>query len=257
MTFDRPSVSPKRATWFGIIAVLTLSAVGFLGETARPSPAPWRPPPAGSAVNAAVPRARSYSELGEVRRGPNGAMYGNAFVALRAAPDPIDSRLVPPAERIATVEERSRRRAYAGAPPVIPHAIAQRELNDCVSCHAYGVRIAGRTAPLPSHELYTNCVQCHAVAPEFESAQVPDPKLSPEAGPSKVNEFAGLQSYGLGTRAWPGAPPTIPHPTQMSSQCTSCHGPQGPNGLRTPHPDRQSCLQCHARREPADSPPAL
>jgi cytochrome c-type protein NapB len=25
----------------------------------------------------------------------------------------------------------------------------------------------------------------------------------------------------------------------------SCHGPNGLFGLRTPHPDRQSCFQCH------------
>jgi cytochrome c-type protein NapB len=31
----------------------------------------------------------------------------------------------------------------------------------------------------------------------------------------------------------------------MRDDCMSCHGPQGLFGLRTPHPDRQSCLQCH------------
>jgi len=31
----------------------------------------------------------------------------------------------------------------------------------------------------------------------------------------------------------------------MREDCMSCHGPQGLFGLRTPHPDRPSCLQCH------------
>jgi nitrate reductase (cytochrome), electron transfer subunit len=47
-------------------------------------------------------------------------------------------------------------------------------------------------------------------------------------------------------RAFDGAPPTIPHSTLMRTDCLSCHGPQGLYGLRTPHPERQSCLQCHA-----------
>lgn len=39
---------------------------------------------------------------------------------------------------------------------------------------------------------------------------------------------------------------TIPHGTQLRSDCLSCHGPPGLVGLRTPHPDRQACVQCHA-----------
>jgi cytochrome c-type protein NapB len=63
--------------------------------------------------------------------------------------------------------------------------------------------------------------------------------------PLAGNSFVGLNPPLKGTRAWPLAPPTIPHSTLMRSDCLSCHGPQGLYGLRTPHPERQSCVQCH------------
>jgi cytochrome c-type protein NapB len=59
------------------------------------------------------------------------------------------------------------------------------------------------------------------------------------------NEFVGTKAPLKGTRAWPQAPPTMPHRTLMREDCLSCHGPQGLFGLRTPHPDRRSCTQCH------------
>jgi cytochrome c-type protein NapB len=63
--------------------------------------------------------------------------------------------------------------------------------------------------------------------------------------PIAENAFVGSVSPSKGSRAWPQAPPTIPHPTFMRNDCMSCHGPNGLFGLRTPHPDRQSCFQCH------------
>jgi len=34
----------------------------------------------------------------------------------------------------------------------------------------------------------------------------------------------------------------------MRQDCTSCHGVTGLPGLRTPHPERFNCQQCHAQR---------
>jgi cytochrome c-type protein NapB len=44
----------------------------------------------------------------------------------------------------------------------------------------------------------------------------------------------------------------MPHPMHMRSECDSCHGPSGRPGLRTSHPDRQNCVQCHASSAPLD-----
>ena len=59
------------------------------------------------------------------------------------------------------------------------------------------------------------------------------------------NTFVGLRSEP-GTRFLPDAPPVMPHPRWMHETCASCHGTLGPQGLRTTHPERQNCEQCHA-----------
>lgn len=53
-------------------------------------------------------------------------------------------------------------RAWAGAPPVMPHATFMR--TNCVSCHGEH----GYDGWRPDHLSRTNCVQCHAPAAEFE-----------------------------------------------------------------------------------------
>jgi nitrate reductase (cytochrome), electron transfer subunit len=92
-----------------------------------------------------------------------------------------------------------------------------------------------------SHAHLADCTQCHvpAQSPLWPLAQ---PAL---LEPLTENSFVGLAAYGRGVRAWPQAPPTIPHPTFMRSDCMSCHGPLGAQALRTAHPERQSCTQCH------------
>ncbi|HRC56557.1 MAG TPA: hypothetical protein PKU97_11575, partial [Kofleriaceae bacterium] len=67
--------------------------------------------------------------------------------------------------------------------------------------------------------------------------------------------FVGLPAPGRGERAWPGAPPTIPHTTWMRERCDSCHGVWGASGLRSTHPWRQSCTQCHAPAAALDQRP--
>ncbi len=53
-------------------------------------------------------------------------------------------------------------RAWAGAPPVMPHATFMR--TNCVSCHGEH----GYDGWRPDHLSRTNCVQCHAPAAEFD-----------------------------------------------------------------------------------------
>jgi nitrate reductase (cytochrome), electron transfer subunit len=99
-----------------------------------------------------------------------------------------------------------------------------------------------KTAPKISHAHYTSCTQCHVPS---VGSQIPTDEIALRE-PIAVNQFVGLIAPLQGSRAWPTAPPTTPHPTLMRSDCMSCHGPQGMFGLRTPHPDRQACVQCHA-----------
>lgn len=53
-------------------------------------------------------------------------------------------------------------RAWAGAPPVIPHTTFLR--TNCVSCHGEH----GYDGWRPDHLARTNCVQCHAPSAEFD-----------------------------------------------------------------------------------------
>lgn len=132
---------------------------------------------------------------------------------------------------------RAMRRAYPGAPPVVPHAIDQMTSAACMACHGNGLRLPdNRIASKMPHEYLPNCTQCHVEQnaldlPPFELAQ---------------NFFQPLDSPVSGTRAWPGAPPTIPHGTFMRSDCMACHGVIAHEPLRTSHPWQTNCLQCHA-----------
>jgi len=140
------------------------------------------------------------------------------------------------AKNSATV--RAARRAYDGAPPVVPHEDFGMS---CVSCHnEQGVELedVGFAPPSP-HELtdgmnaLSRCRQCHV----FKAADTL----------FVANDFAGLrQDLRRGPRLNPLAPPTIPHKTFMRENCTACHsGAAAREEIRTPHPDRTRCRQCH------------
>ena len=131
---------------------------------------------------------------------------------------------------------RSQRRAFDCAPPTIPHGVDEKSASACLACHAKGAEVNGKVARVMSHSLRPNCTQCHIPTVQ---------RWQHEAAPA-VNSFAGLSSSGEGSRAWEGAPPTIPHGVWMREDCHSCHGIAGAPGLRTTHPERTSCLQCHA-----------
>jgi nitrate reductase (cytochrome), electron transfer subunit len=96
-----------------------------------------------------------------------------------------------------------------------------------------------------SHKPYASCTQCHVVA------------VTPMPGGAELaldlrggeNGFVGLEQPTSGPR-WTGiAPPQLPHRTWMRENCTSCHGPNGRDAIRSSHPYRQSCTQCHTASE--------
>ncbi|QQE09991.1 nitrate reductase cytochrome c-type subunit [Planctomycetota bacterium] len=138
------------------------------------------------------------------------------------------------------LDQRAELRAYQGAPPVIPHKIDQRRAESCMSCHSQGLKLEQVIAPQMSHEYFNNCTQCHVESTNFIL------NLRSTAALSQ-NDFTGKTTIAESTRAWEGAPPTMPHATHMRENCISCHGPTGKSGLRSSHPYRQNCTQCHAQ----------
>ena len=149
------------------------------------------------------------------------------------------------------LQDRAANRAYDGAPPTIPHAVQQSAAAECMACHEAGMTLRGhRASPIP-HEAMGNCLQCHVV----QDGPQPGERLLPDAPTAAVNSFAGLTSPEAGERAWSIAPPVVPHSTQLRERCLSCHGPGGRDAMRSTHPDRQSCTQCHALQAESEQRP--
>lgn len=136
-------------------------------------------------------------------------------------------------------DERAGRRLFDGAPPVIPH---ERFPSPCISCHDQrGIDVPGTGFSPPSPHVETaglsaisRCEQCHV-----------RPRSS--VGPWRANSFAGLrQDLRAGRRLSDVAPPVVPHPFFMRENCQACHsGPAAREEIRTTHPERQHCQQCH------------
>lgn len=194
---------------------------------------------APSEPDGAVPKARSYTELAQ-RPWRSGAEAGgwSADAALVSKLD--GGEAARPLGRDQARAARAAHRAYDGAPPTIPHPVRQGDAAECLACHGDGMRLGDAKAPPVSHEAYASCTQCHVV----ERSPVPG---SEGASP----RFAGTTFAGLaaapGPRALDSAPPAIPHQTYMRERCESCHGAFGREGMHTSHPERRSCVQCHAQ----------
>lgn len=128
-------------------------------------------------------------------------------------------------------------RQYSGSPPFIPHPIdsdMQDGLNSCLSCHKEGGYVAAfkSYAPVTPHPEFVNCRQCH-VTQNTESLF--RDSLWETISPPKIKRSA-----------LPGGPPPIPHSLQMRSNCLSCHaGPAAVFEIRSSHPERINCRQCH------------
>ncbi len=223
-----------------LTGVVAVAAIGFF--VGIDYGVPYRDPrpaaPVGDPVSSAeaVP-AVSYRQLREVDIGPNRDWRSDLDRLPRPQADLFSSVLNNAELRHASVQARVERRAFHGAPPTVPHATDQMSDDNCVACHAGSVRIGQQLSPIVPHDDLRSCQQCHVQSdhPLFESGGLAAPTT-----------FLGLESPTVGVRAWPGAPPTVPHATFMRHNCLACHGPTSDLGLRTTHPWRSSCLQCHA-----------
>jgi hypothetical protein len=169
----RTGSSNDRALHVVATAALTLAAVGFFRGTSPTRSASVAAGAGGARTK--VGDAVSYGEMRGKRRGPNADIYAGAF-----------DRLGPSAAADASARSRRATRAFAGAPPTVPHAIAERAAPACLACHEHGARIGDAVAARMSHRIMDNCLQCHAPAVDRPSA----PEL---AG----NEFRGLTARDL------------------------------------------------------------
>jgi cytochrome c-type protein NapB len=135
-------------------------------------------------------------------------------------------------------DQRARLRAFYTAPPVISHEVESQDAKDCLRCHLKVTRSQdGRVAMQTPHPQMTSCLQCHA--PGFPGADL-----------NVESRWQGLEEPKRGTRWFWTSPPTVPHRIFLRENCLSCHGPENPDmRLRTPHPERTSCLQCHVPDE--------
>lgn len=157
-------------------------------------------------------------------------------------------------------------RAYEGAPPRIPHGVSAEEFrtDQCRTCHqrgGYSRRFAAYV-PLTPHADRGMCVQCHVGVDAVIGAS------SPAADPNTRCAICHPASGGLPspdakvtwpTTVWPVVPatiagrdpPMIPHDLPFRENCLTCHaGPAAAAEIRTGHPERLDCRECHLAADP-------
>lgn len=197
-----------------------------------------------------VVKAASYSEMASViarRRQPSSVSLMvsskgaenpfavDSLILKQALTDPVAEASISLEQKRDAIEQRSRNRAYNGAPPTVTHPIDQMTTEACIACHGLGAKTANFRIPKMSHGFYTNCTQCHVPS---ELKEFPSELF-------RESSFVGLPAPVGGPRAYPGAPPQMPHTTWMRNECVSCHGPSSLRGIQSTHPWRSNCLQCH------------
>lgn len=142
--------------------------------------------------------------------------------------------------RSAVFRTRAERRAYDGAPPVIPHPPLG---GPCTNCHSTVAReLPGVGVAPPNPHLRTlgmsetsRCQQCHV----FRNSN--DVFVKSNFEPLR-------QEPRRGERLYAAAPPVLPHGHFMREDCNACHsGLAARPEIRCSHPERTHCLQCHAR----------
>ncbi len=180
-----------------------------------------------------------WSERSRVGLGPP-SILALSLLLSSACSGPTDTVDVPgkPGAVKTAAAERAERRAYDGAPPVIPHEDFGMTCTECHDLEGMAVEGVGFAPPSP-HEwtlgmsAIVRCRQCHVFA-ESDAVFV-------------ANAFAGLrQDLRRGERFYDGAPPTRPHQAFMRENCVACHsGPAAREEIRTSHPERTRCAQCH------------
>lgn len=194
-----------------------------------------------------------------------------APIAAEAGPFGVLQSAVPPvaeAPRRSTAHPRTLAtfrslRAFPGAPPRVPHGLTPEELRTtrCTTCHARGGWVArfAAYAPVTPHPELEACLQCHALDDPTAGHALPDP--TPDAICRQChdpgNPVSALSTAASQDASWPalssasdGTPPPLPHALQLRENCQACHaGPAAVAEIRTTHPERTDCRQCHVALE--------
>ena len=152
-------------------------------------------------------------------------------------------------------------RAYPGAPPSVPHGLTAEEFRNggCNTCHERGgfSQRFGAYAPVAPHPELQPCLQCHAGTSELMDLPLPgaDPDaLCRQCHAAIASRRAAMTELNWRPAPWPAlanvselsGPPPIPHDLQMRTNCLTCHvGAGAVEELRTDHPERINCRQCH------------
>lgn len=230
--------APARIVGMLIAVVVAVVAIGFATGMSPSTYRAKRPPLRERPPANGFPAARTHAEL---ERNPwTGGHEGRgweASLAIAKRDSEGDDSEAP--DVAATLAERTNRRAFDGAPPVVPHPIRASGAAECLACHGEGFVLGNRRAGRIPHDAYASCTQCHV------SASAPFARVAKSEAAKATSRWSGLESPIGGAVAYSGAPPAVPHSTQMRERCEACHGDEGVAALRTPHPDRLSCLQCH------------
>ena len=229
--------------------VIGVALIGFMRATSSSSlDHDFQAPVHGTAVASVsdeVPSARSYRELRNTPRGDGSGFTGDLESLRDNLPSHIDMIVLGGTDEDADLAARAARWAYDGAPPIIPHPVRQSSASECYACHQEGVKLAAHQASTIPHGSFQVCTQCHAMA----APNLPwgDQSEGLDDDPREVaNNFVGMPASTKGPRWNSISPPQIPHKTFMRERCGSCHGVAGRNAIRSSHPYRQSCEQCHA-----------
>jgi len=251
-TEPKPIAAEPNARWWPLLGVLAvaIALVGFWGGVNQPR-LPTRSPESHPVVaTGPVLRVPSYRDLREGSRGVNRDWASNFDKFKQERPGLFDVVVKSPELKAAAILDRTRTRAFEGAPPVVPHPIVQQSAQSCLVCHGEGLKLGDKLATRISHAHFTSCTQCHV---EAETSGPFDAVIAGASG--YENTFTGIERSGPGTRAMGGSPPQIPHTMWLREDCTSCHGLVARPGLRTSHPWLSNCVQCHAPSAELDRVP--
>ncbi len=151
-------------------------------------------------------------------------------------------------------------REYPGAPPRIPHGLTPDEFQKgaCNTCHERGgfSQRFGAYVPITPHPEMGACLQCHVGNGQLMAIALPstDPSArcrqchTPEGGAWKETtvNWTPLAWPRVTRRAAGSGPPPVPHTLEFRGNCLSCHAaPAAVAEIRTTHPERADCKQCH------------
>lgn len=251
------SRDPRPGGWwlpiFVIGSALTAIAAVIVAFERAPERRPAEPEPVAVAMPAAP--AESIGAEAQVFRTRAG-MMAIAFAARR-------ERQAHPR----TLKTMRSLRAYPGAPPRIPHELTPDEFRTgaCNTCHergGYSRRFAAYV-PVTPHPGNGSCLQCHVGADELMAVSLVSRDSNRRChqchgagGRPRADVDASLDWQ---TTAWPHlaprtpgrTPPPIAHDLQSRGNCLACHaGPAAVAEIRTTHPERADCRQCHVAPDP-------